>query len=166
MTHNHGTADPVLDAANAAFIQQRVSINIAANARDNRPALSRAYGCRVSVDRRQVTVYVYRQSARDVLNNVRGTGAVAVVFSRPSTHETLQLKADDAELVECNADDEAAIAQCSASFAEELMAIGFARQFAAAMIERQDGGMVGVRFTPNAAFIATPGPRAGEKLPA
>lgn len=156
--------EPVLDEANAAFIQHIVSINVAARNADNQPVLSRAYGCRVSDDRRQITIFVYRNTAQQLLDNIQQYGDVAVVFSRPSTHETLQLKARDASLVAFEEADQSYIDRYAAAFVKELLSIGFPESFTHAMIGKHDTELVGICFTPSSAFVATPGPKAGQKI--
>ncbi len=153
---------PLLDEVTAAFMQRRVSINVASANADREPALSRAYGCHVSDDRTQVTLFLYQQTAAQVLQCIAYTRSIAVVFSRPSTHETLQLKGSDATLIEVADSDRASVDLYRASFVEELLQIGYSREFAAAMMEPYADQLVGVRFRPDAAFIATPGPRAGQ----
>ena len=54
----------------------------------------RAVGSRISADGREVTVYLRRSQSEQLLGDIAQTGEIAVVFSVPSTHQTLQLKAE------------------------------------------------------------------------
>ena len=155
---------PLLDEANADFIQHHVAINVAACGAGNVPALTRALGCRVSPDRRRITVFVSPARAEGLLQCLHTNGAIAAVFSRPSTHQTLQLKGVDAVAAPLADGDRERIAAYRDSFVEELNKIGHSRAFAAAVISALTDEAVGVGFTPTAAFVATPGPNAGQRL--
>jgi hypothetical protein len=158
------TDTPLLDAAQAEFLQDRVAINVAARDAHNVPTLTRALGCRVSPDRRRVTVFVSPARAEKLLAGVRDNGAIAAVFTRPSTHETLQLKGRDASVVPLEAGDRESMATHRESFVGELQKIGYTDTFAHGVIAVLNDDAVGVAFTPSAAFVATPGPAAGQRL--
>lgn len=155
---------PVLDASHAEFIQHHVSINIASRDPDNLPSVSRALGCRVSADRRQVTVFIPRSRSSKLLKDIVTSCSVAVVFSRPSTHETLQLKGEDAVVSELQSGDRRYIEHCKQQFVEELSKISYSTEFATAVISQSNDEAIAVTFTPSAAFVQTPGPGAGERL--
>ena len=154
----------VLDAAQAAFIQQRVSISIAARGADNMPSITRGLGMRVSPDRRQVTVLLPTQASRQVLEDLRDNGTIAAVFTRPSTHQTLQLKGVDAEFVAPDAEDRTLCVAWQESFVAELLELGYEERFARGVFAGLTDELVAVRFTPDAAFEQTPGPSAGQPL--
>ncbi len=156
--------DPVLDGVHAAFIQRHVSINVASRNADNVPTLTRAFGCRVSADRRRVTVFVSVRRSETLLDNLRESRAIATVFSRPSTHETIQLKAGDAAIAPLEDGDRAIMAAYRDSFVAELLRIGYTEAVARAVVSGVSDESVGVTFTPAAAFVQTPGPGAGERL--
>lgn len=155
---------PVLNEANAAFIQRFVSINVAAAGELRKPTISRAYGCRVSDDLTRVTLFLYRDKSRQLLRDIHDNGAVAAVFSRPSTLETLQLKGQDATTAEVTATDLLAVEEYRKSFVQELLLLGYSEAFAGAMMAHHNDELVGICFTPGAAFVATPGSRAGQPL--
>jgi hypothetical protein len=62
------------------------------------PSVARALGCRVSPDRQHVAVFLLASQSATLLRDLRETGAIAAVFSQPSTHRTIQLKGSDALL--------------------------------------------------------------------
>jgi len=155
---------PLLDEAHAAFIQHRVSMTVASHSAESVPSLTRAFGCRVSDDRGEVTVFVAAPQSAALLQNVRDGGAVAVVFSRPSTHETLQLKGTRARTAPAQHGDYAIMRAYAESFCHELEGLGFGAAYAAAMTSALQTQMVGVTFQPSAAFVQTPGPAAGTPL--
>lgn len=155
---------PVLDAAHADFIQHHVTINVASRDAACVPSLTRALGCRVSADRRRLTVFLSVPRSGAVLRDVRAGGAIAVVVTRPSTHEAIQIKGTDAVIVPLEDGDRALMRAFGASFIEDICRIGYRDPFAGAMTAALADEAVGVAFTPTAAFVQTPGPRAGQRL--
>ena len=155
--------EALLDLKAAEFVQGGVSINVAARTADLTPVVARALGCRVATDRRQVRVFLSRSIAAAVLSCLEANGAIAVVFTLPSTHQTLKLKGTDAQLSELDQADLRLVADYRTSFAMDLATIGYAAEFATALIPLMSD-LVAVRFTPSAAFDQTPGPSAGKAL--
>lgn len=153
-----------LDPEHAAFIQGRVSIIAASRNHDNEPNLSRAIGCRVSADRRRVTLFLFAAQSGALLADVRANGAIAVVFSQPSTHRTVQLKGTDAAAAELTKDDVQVLGAYRQKFIAELESIGFSEPFTRALLACPAGDVVAVGFTVAAAFVQTPGPKAGTPL--
>jgi hypothetical protein len=157
--------DPlVIEPAVARFLDGPVSVVLAACGDGLVVDLAQAFGGRVDGDR--VSVLVARSQAEDVLGLVTQTGAVAVTFSRPSSHRTLQLKGRDARVEPVTPDDLAAWRRYRAAFADELASVGFGGAYAEAMLTVDEADLVAVRFSPAAVFVQTPGPDAGRRLPA
>lgn len=158
-------ASPVLlDEEHAAFIQGGVSVIVASRNADLVADAVRGCGCRVARDRRSVTVLVEPGRAGPVLADIESNGMIAVVFSQPSTHRTIQLKGTDARVVRVAPGDRAVAARHLASWVDDLCSIGYRPEFARALHGETPGAMVAVAFTPTSAFQQTPGPGAGERL--
>ena len=157
-------AAPLLDEDNAAFIQRGVSIHVASRGKTNVPSLARAIGCRVSRDRRRVTTFVPSAQAGALLDDVGATGAIAAVFSQPSTHRTIQLKAARAVVEPIAKADLRLIEAYRDAFVAEVSPMGFAEGTIRAFLACAPGDLVAVTFTPTAAFEQTPGPSAGTPL--
>jgi len=155
---------PLLDEDNAAFVQGGVSIVAASRGDDLVPSIGRASGCRVSADRLEVTIFVIQSHSVELIDDIRTSRRVAVVFSQPSTHRTLQLKADDAQLRSLRDDERVIVARYVDAFAREIGRLGHTDGQARAVFECRDDDLVAVQFTPDAAFEQTPGPRAGSPL--
>ena len=102
--------------------------------------------------------------AADVIDGVRRSGAIAVVFSDPPSHRTLQLKGTDAVMLPAEPGDAALAAAYRAGFAAILEPLGFDPAVVRAFLACPDEDLVTIRFTPTAAFLQTPGPQAGEPL--
>lgn len=148
----------------AALMHRRVSINVASRDAAQRPHLMRAMGCRLSDDRRQLTLFMHAGTSRLVLEDLRANGQVAVVFSEPSSNRTLQFKGRDAAIVPVEPGDEALVQTYIERFAEEIGGLGFPGNVAKTMFGHRAEDLVAVRFTPAAGFDQTPGPKAGEAL--
>jgi hypothetical protein len=152
-----------LDADHAAFIQGGVSVIVASRNAELVADVVRGCGCRVSRDRRQVTVLVEPSRAGTLLDDVVANGMVAVVFSQPSTHRTIQLKGSDASIVKVTPADRAVAARHLAAWKDELGSIGYARDLAGAVRGAAER-IAAICFTPTAAYQQTPGPGAGQRL--
>jgi hypothetical protein len=159
------TPEPaLLDEINAAFIEGGVSTNASSRTSENVPVMARAIGCRVSPDRRTVTLLFHAPAAADFLESIRTSKRIAVVFSRPSTHQTIQLKGSDAvAAVAHKRDVEVTTAYCNAIVAE-VSPLGYPEPMLRALLWSEPEGLRTVTFTPTEAFLQTPGPRAGERL--
>jgi hypothetical protein len=154
----------LLDEEHAVFIQGGVSVVVATRDADSVPDAVRGCGCRVSKDRRRVTVLIEPQQAGSALANIAANGRVAVVFSQPSTHRTIQLKGTDAKPVRVTRADRELAARHNEAWVRDLTSIGYREEFARAVHGHVQPGMVAISFTPTAAFQQTPGPAAGERL--
>ena len=159
-------AEPLLDENNAAFIQTGLSIVAASRDDALMPSIGRASGCHVSGDRRAVAIFLPQSQAVQLVADLRRSKRIAVVFSRPSTHRTLQLKADDARVRPATPEESAIVARYVDAFAREIGLLGHTAEQACAMFQARDDDLVAVDFTPSAAFEQTPGPKAGSPLAA
>jgi hypothetical protein len=155
----------VLNQQTAAFIQHHVSINLATTDTANRPAVTRAFGCRLAPDNSSLTVFISSAHNRVVIDNVLATRTIAVVFSRPSTHRTIQLKGRDAKPVTIEPSDYPLLEAYRQSMIEELQSIGYPPAFTEALIPPPETVDTAICFTPMDAYSQTPGPDAGKKLP-
>ena len=160
------TEAPRLDAELAAFMQSGVSVIVATRDASLDPEVVRAGGCRVSRDRRRVTVLVDPARAERLLADVAANGMLAAVFSQPSTHRTIQLKGSDAATATAGRRDRALLASQRSAWIEDLTRIGYSRDLAEALWGPLPQALVAVVFTPAAAYQQTPGPAAGQPLKA
>ncbi len=158
------TAETYIDAELAAFIEGGVSILAAS--RDARcvPNLARALGCRVAPGRRRVTLFLLASKSAPLLADFRANGAIAVVFSQPSSHRTVQLKGTDAGIAAVDEADAVRIARNREAFVRELTSMGYDASLPATLLAGARGDVVAVAFTVSAAFVQTPGPAAGTPL--
>lgn len=155
---------PLVDEASAALALPGASVCVAGRDRENIPSMARALGCRLSDDRQWLTVFLSPGTAGDLLDDLRDNGAVAVAIVRPSTHQAMQVKGRVARVEPASDMDRSFIAECSHGFARELARIGYAEAFARALMPPSVEDCLAVTFTPEAAFVQTPGRNAGKPL--
>lgn len=155
---------PLLDSEQAAFIVSGISISAASGRSGALPSLARATGCRLSDDRRTLSVLFGATASAGLLDDVRRSGMFAVVFSRPVDHRTLQIKGTDARIAPTEADDAARAARYVDTFVTGLEALGYPGPVFRAFLSCDPEDLVVVRFTPTSIFSQTPGPEAGTAL--
>lgn len=155
----------VLGPQDLALLQRGCGVSIASRDADHLPDLVRGVGQRVEPGG-EITVFVSRVDGAGVLENLRDNGAIAVVFSQPSTHRTVQMKAIGVAIAPANAADLETVERCCAAMAAELTSVGYGTVFAHQLLACQPEDVVAVRFVPECAFDQTPGPRAGAPLAA
>jgi hypothetical protein len=153
-----------LDAETVAFMQGGVSMHAASRDAGLVASLSRALGCRVAANRSRVTVFLLASHSAGMLADFRANGRIAVVFSLPSTHRTLQLKGADAAVEPLRDGDLELIARHRAAFLADLTSLGYARSLPETLMSGSGSDVVAVSFTVSEAFIQTPGPTAGTRL--
>lgn len=158
------TAATFIDAELAAFLESGVSIHAASRDAARVANLARAVGCRVAPDRRRVTLFLLASQSGAILADFRANGAVAAVFSLPTSHRTVQLKGEDAAPAEVEEADYVRIARYREAWIEQLAAIGFDRALPRTLVAGARGDVVAISFTVSAAFLQTPGPSAGTPL--
>lgn len=145
----------------AAIIAKGVSCIVASRDAQLRPSLMRAVGSCISEDGREITVFLSRPHSRQLLQDIAATGHLAVVFSQPSTHRTIQLKATRATQRNAVPADAHDLQRCEVSLDEELQALGYPAGLAGLLLQHRLEDLVAVSFEPEQAFDQTPGPQAG-----
>jgi hypothetical protein len=147
-----------------AMMERGVSVIVGSRDAALRPSIMRAVGSSVEEGGRKVTVFVSRRQSRQLVQDVAATGHVAAVFSEPSTHRTVQVKAKRAELRNATAADEPLLARYLASMEHEIQQVGFPPRMTRALLAHKLEDLVAIRFEPEVAFDQTPGPKAGTRL--
>ncbi|MCD6680562.1 MAG: pyridoxamine 5'-phosphate oxidase family protein [Burkholderiaceae bacterium] len=146
-----------------ALLDLGIGVSIASRDANGLPDLVRALGATRNASG-TITVYVSGRDARDVLDNLRRNGAIAVVFSQPTTHRTVQVKAD-AVSIEAATDADVVLAQQRIrAMAAELERHGYERGFTERMLSFDPADLTLVRLRPEEIFDQTPGPQAGRAI--
>ncbi len=160
-----GPTNPSVDADPLALLDRGVGVSIASRDANRLPDLVRALGA-TRDESGVITVYVSGRDARHVLDDLRSNGAIAVVFSQPTSHRTVQVKAGRVEIVSGREADVAVARERIAAMAQELERAGYDRAFATRMLSFVPEELVLVRLRPEQVFDQTPGPHAGRALDA
>lgn len=158
--------DSLLDASHVTSMTGPVSIIAASCSTSCAPSMARSIGCRVSADRRRVALFFPTSQAGGLLADVSATGAVAVAFSEPATHRTLQIKGADAAVAPLEEGDLGIVAKYRQLLIEELGRLGEDPRLVRSLLACAAADLVVVNFTVAAAFSQTPGPSAGACLSA
>jgi Pyridoxamine 5'-phosphate oxidase len=150
-----------------AFLESGVSVVVGTRDSELVPEITRAWGPRVSRDRRSVSLCIALATSGRTLDNLRHNGRVAATFSLPIDYKTVQLKGGCTETAQPNRQDLAAIQRHRDSFACLTERLGVPRSFTEAIWQRElteSPVMVKIRFVTENVFDQTPGPDAGSPL--
>lgn len=145
------------------LILGRASIIVATSDATLAPHLMRAVGCRFAPDDR-LAILLTRSGSAPLLADAAANGHIAVVFSRPTTHQTLQVKGTDARGEPPTAADVDLARAYARRMTEEVGLLGFDAVMAQGVFGARADDLVVLSFMPTAVFDQTPGPRAGEPL--
>lgn len=143
-----------------------VSISVATCTAGGVPELVRGIGCRVADDGGSVTVFVPEAKSQAVQRDIFDTGRIAVAFTQPSSHRTMQLKSDDARVTALTPEDLSLVEAYREAFVAEVGRLGFHAEMVRLLLSCPPDEIVGLSFRPQAAFTQTPGPNAGKPLEA
>jgi S-adenosylmethionine:tRNA-ribosyltransferase-isomerase (queuine synthetase) len=154
-------SDRVLPADLVEFFESGVSILVATRDAALRPTCVRAMGASVRRADNVVTIYVPEVVSSRTVTNLGDNGQVAVTFSRPLTHYSIQIKGTCAAPRRSDDDARRTQERYRAAYAEQLHAVGLPRSATARIVWWPSLAMdVVVRDV----FLQTPGPGAGRRL--
>lgn len=157
---------PLLTMDHRAMIARGVSVIVSSCGLDLTPSLMRAVGSQISPNGDRITVFLNRLQSAQLLRDVASTGRVAVVFSEPHSHRTVQVKSSQARLREVTRDDVPVLQRYLLAMQGELGRVGVTPDLVAAMLAYRFEDLSAIEFTPSQAFDQTPGPHAGRPLQA
>lgn len=153
----------VLTPELAEFCQSGLSVILGSRGIDGRPICGLALACIVE-ESGKVRILL-RESANTELLRALDDGAyIAATFSEPRTHRSVQLKAGSARRSAATAEDLAATARQCAIFMSELESAGYTSEFVSLYCAYSTDEIGAVEFSPQEAFVQTPGPGAGSAL--
>lgn len=144
------------------FIQARVSIDLAGCGTDGAPLLARGLGCLVDSENQQLCIFISRLTAADFIGGVAQNPAVAAVFCRPATEQSVQIKGSVLAIRALTDADRRALENFRLAFAEEIAPLGYSAEFASAY--RYDEDALALIIQPLEIYEQTPGPLAGSLL--
>lgn len=143
------------------FIESGVSMLVGTRDAGLRPECMRGSGATVARDRRSITLLLNELTGTRTLENVKNGSPIAITFSRPMDHRTVQVKGR-VRTVRPGTPAEHQIAQRYLSaFVESLYAVGMSRALSRRMRVEP---CVAVELEVMELFQQTPGPDAGKPL--
>jgi hypothetical protein len=152
---------PLISEELASFLESGISILVGTRDADRRPAAMRAMGATVAPDRRSVAIHLPESTSARTLANLRDNGRIAVTFSRPRDHRSIQIKGRVVESRPSTEADRSRQERYSAALVDELETVGMARSTTGRLSYWPS---VTVQVVVEERFDQTPGPAAGQKL--
>jgi hypothetical protein len=153
-----------LDVATAEFITGITSMSIATRDTQLLPAVGKAFGCMVSAGRRVLTVMIDGEQSAQIAADIAAGSPVAVVFSLPATHRTVQIKGMQVEVAPATPTQRVRARMHAEAIVEHLVPLGYDEAALRMFFGFDPDRLLAVRFAPTAVFAQTPGPRAGERI--
>ncbi len=150
-----------IDDDQRTLIESGAAVSVATRSRDLIPDALRAWGPRVSPDRRSIELFVDRPNSQRCVENLQDNGRIAMCFVNVHTFRALQLKGRCVEIGDPGPDDWAWIDRHRAAFTEATFQIGFVPEVVRNMWSTQ---VVKLRFVVEEFFDQTPGPGAGREI--
>lgn len=153
----------VLTQELAEFCESGVSVVIAASTADGRPIAGGGKACRITSEGR-MRIFLSEPGNSVLLAAFAAGSSIAVTFSAPRNHRSIQVKGTLVRRVELEDGDIDEVARRVRSFESELVCVNYPPRFAAAFTAYRPEEIVAIEFSPKDAFVQTPGPGAGEVL--
>lgn len=156
-----------LPAAVKAFIERGASVMVGTRDAELVPELVRAWGPRISGDRKRVSVSVAMAAGARTIGNLLDNRRLAVTFALPADSHAIQLWGRCVATGPPRRDDLTAVQQHRDVFAQVNKGLGVPISFIEALWQRELAGspdMVTIRFVVEQIFNQTPGPDAGSPL--
>jgi hypothetical protein len=144
-----------------SLIESGAAVSVGTRSADLVPDALRAWGPRVSADRRSIEVFVDRPNSQRCVENLQDNGRIAMCFVDVITFHALQLKGRCVEIGDPGPDDWAWIDRHRAGFTEETGKIGFVAEVVRNLWSTQ---VVRLRFVVEEFFDQSPGPGAGRAI--
>jgi hypothetical protein len=153
----------VISAELAGFLESGISVLVGTRDGSFVPESARALGARVEPGGEELTVFLPAAYGARTVANLKDNGRVAVCFSRPADHRTLQLKGALVELRDATAEERERVDRYRGAYSQTLGFLGLPPR---TVLRIAHWPCHAVRFRVEHVYVQTPGPRAGEPLPA
>jgi hypothetical protein len=153
----------VLTTELAEFCESGVSVVIAACASDGMPIAGRAKACRILPGGR-MRIFLSEALNAPLLVAFGQGSPIAVTFSAPRNHRSIQVKALSVRRVELDEGDLAEVDRQVRAFENDLVFVHYSRRFSQHYTAYHPEQTIAIEIEPTDAFVQTPGPGAGEQL--
>lgn len=145
------------------LLESGVSMLVGTRDAQCRPCCMRGMGARVAAAGAELVVFLPDATSAATLANLRDNGRIAVCFSRPFDHHSVQIKGRLSDLAPATADDHAWIERYRGGLAESLAFVGLP---VSTTLRIAHWPSHAARFRVEHLFVQTPGPHAGQPLEA
>lgn len=145
------------------FVESGVSILVGTRDADRRPEAMRASGCIAARDGSRLSLLVNAQTARRTVANLEAGSPIAITFSRPLDHRTVQIKGPCRGVHAGGPAEEHAARRYIELYSDALYTIGLSRAFVRRM---RVVPCVALEVEIHELYEQTPGPAAGRRLEA
>ena len=154
----------MLSPDHRALLNARCDVIVASRGAAMRPSVCWAMGGHVHEDRRTITIWLRRDQAGAVPEDVRANGRVSAVFGVPLTSVSLQVKGHDARVRDALHSDAEILRSYAQNMVRELQLISFPEALARTVFEQPLDALLAITFTVHSVFQQTPGPGAGQAI--
>jgi hypothetical protein len=159
-----GRAGPVLLPDEVLeFVQSGVSVIVGVVGADGRAQAGRALATRVVSGGAFRLMYPADGNAA-ITASAQSGGPIAVTFSAPLSHRTIQLKAGSSRAEQLDPEDRISVEHQIDAFAAVLRVLGFPPPFVKSFCDNRSKSISVLSFVPQTAYEQTPGPGAGREL--
>jgi hypothetical protein len=145
----------------ADFVQSGVTILVGTRDAERRPEGTRGFGAVVGRGREELTVFVAACVDARTIANARANGRVAVCFTRPIDHRSMQLKGRVLEVRDARPDELPILERYSEHLVRIMGEIGVPPRI---MLRLSRWPAHALRLRVEGVFVQTPGPGAGAPL--
>lgn len=142
----------------ADYLQSGISILLGTRDAGLVPACARGVGVRVEPGGAEVTLFVPRATGANIVANLEDNGRLAVTFSRPVDHRSIQLKGRVVAIRDATEEERREVEAYRLAYAATLGYIGLPPRLTARV---RNWPCHAVRLRVEALFQQTPGPGAG-----
>ena len=142
-----------LNANITAFLELTLALEAAACSPDFIPSSARAYAARIEGER--IKLFVERNLASELIQNLLSSNLIAVVFCLPEGEKAMQIKGTDIQLAPVTAEDLPRIHDYCEAFVDTVCPLGYMRPFLAAYIACDTSQAIAISFTPTDVFEQT-----------
>jgi hypothetical protein len=151
----------LISAALTPFLESGISVLVGTRSPRLFPECMRAMGARVERGGEELCVFAPAATAAVTLANLRDNGRIAVCFSRPQDHRSMQVKGKLLSVTDADSTDRDHVLRYRAAFAQELFWVGLPAQ---TTLRIAHWPCHAIRLQAETVFVQTPGPGAGEPL--
>jgi hypothetical protein len=153
--------DVVLPADLVEFAESGVSVLVGTRDAALRPYATRAFGASVHEGRKGITVYLSETVSQRTLADLRDNPEIAVTFSRPIDHRSIQVKGRVLDIAATTPAQREIQERYLSAWVEQVFVVGLPRAIGRRM---QLFPSYAVRIALRELFHQTPGPDAGRRM--